>query len=304
MLFRSPSLKTGATPLYYAARCGFQDLVDHLIVKDPKHVSATGGWYVTPLVAALGAGHFQIADLLHDNGAHPNVRGYTDNTPLHSAPCYGEFKIVQELLKHKADVTARNAYGQTPLQYALGDYAGGRFDIGLSLSNVAQLLLEHGADVNARDNDHSTPLHFAAQYGRIEVVHVLLEQAANLGAEDGDRKTAFPAVSEYVNARNAEGKSPLHLASQGSYYEGQNVNLSNVARLLLEHGADVNALSNDSSTPLHFAARRGRIEVVHVLLEHGANAGAEDDNGRTALQVAPYRLLDEFMKLLSEHRVG
>ena len=300
----TPSQKSGATPLYYAARCGFQDLVEHLIVKDPKHVSATGGWYVTPLVVALGARHFQIAKLLHDNGAHPNVRGYDDNTPLHSAACYGKFNIVQELLKYKADVTARNIYGQTPLQYALGGFAGEDIDVGPSLSKIVRLLLEHGADVTARDDDHSTPLHFAAEYGRVEVVHMLLEHAANPGADDDDRKTAFLVVLEYVNARDAEGKSPLHLASQGSNHESQNVNLCNVVRLLLEHGADVNALSNGRSTPLHIAARRGRIEVVRVLLEHGANTGGKDDNGRTALQVASYLGYDEVMKLLSEHRAG
>jgi ankyrin repeat protein len=201
-------------------------------------------------------------------------------------------------------LTAQNAQGQTPLQYALGGFAGENVDVGPLLSKVVRLLLEHGADVTARDNDHSTPLHFAAEYGRVEVVHMLLERAANPGAEDDDRKTAFPVVLEYVNARDAKGKSPLHLASQGSNHESQNVNLSNVAGLLLEHGADVSALSNDRSTPLHVAARRGRIEVVRVLLEHGANAGGKDDNGRTALQVASYWGNDEVMKLLSEHRAG
>jgi hypothetical protein len=36
----TPFSKTGATPLYYAARCGFQDLVEHLIVNNPKQVNA------------------------------------------------------------------------------------------------------------------------------------------------------------------------------------------------------------------------------------------------------------------------
>jgi hypothetical protein len=113
-----PFSKSGATPLYYAARCGFQDLVEHLIVNDPKQVNARGGYYLTPLVAALAAGHFQTATVLGENGAHPNVRGYGERTPLHSAACYGEFEMVQVLLKYKADFNARDEDGKTPLHFA------------------------------------------------------------------------------------------------------------------------------------------------------------------------------------------
>ena len=56
--------------------------------------------------------------------------------------------------------------------------------------------------------------------------------------------------------------------------------LPNVARLLLEHGADINAWIDRGSTTLHVAVR---VEVVRVLLEHGANLDAEDNKGRTPL---------------------
>ena len=79
--FTAPS-KSAATPLYYAALCGFRDLVEHLTVNNPKHVHATGGHYVTPLVAALGNGHRQTAKFLIDNGADPNVRGHYRMTPV------------------------------------------------------------------------------------------------------------------------------------------------------------------------------------------------------------------------------
>jgi hypothetical protein len=48
----SHSSKSGATPLYYAALCGFQDLVEYLIVDYPNQVNARGGYLLTPLVAA------------------------------------------------------------------------------------------------------------------------------------------------------------------------------------------------------------------------------------------------------------
>lgn len=76
-----------------------------------------------------------------------------------------------------------------------------------------------------------------------------------------------------------------------------------VARLLLEHGADVNARISDGSgrTPLHVAAESNRAEVVRVLLEHGANVSAEDSRGRTPFQDASAKGYDEIMKLLLEY---
>jgi hypothetical protein len=53
------SSKSNAIPLYYAALCGFQGLVEHLIFKYPQHVNTRGGYHVTPLVAALAGSTFR-----------------------------------------------------------------------------------------------------------------------------------------------------------------------------------------------------------------------------------------------------
>jgi hypothetical protein len=202
-----------AVPLYYAALCGFQDLVEHLIRRYPQHVNIHGGYNVTPLVAALAGEHFQTAKILRDNGADPNVNGFINQSPLHSAAYYGHLQMVQELLEHKADVDARGS-GQTPLSFMLDDISTApRTPSQISqFHNITRLLLEHGADVNAcNGGDLSTPLHMATRNGRVEVVRVLLEHGANVGAEDND------------------GQTPFQLASS----EGQ----SDIIKLLSEHGS-------------------------------------------------------------------
>jgi hypothetical protein len=104
--------KTPAAPLYYAALCGFHDLVEHLITKHPQDVNANGGYYVRPLVAALAGEHVQTADLLRHNGADPNVRNQYRRNPLHrmassgTCPfpeCKKEFGRFQELERHICD---------------------------------------------------------------------------------------------------------------------------------------------------------------------------------------------------------
>jgi ankyrin repeat protein len=201
--------KHGTSPLYYAALCGFQDLVQNLIVKYPQHVNASGGCYLTPLVAALAGKHFQTAELLRHSGADPNVQWLVGNTPLHSAASLGDVEMVQELLDMGADVNFQNERGESPLDYTCRNPHQADDTFPIILGNVTQLLLDRGADINARTNDSWTPLHTAVHYGYIEVVRVLLEHGADVGSED------------------KQGKTPFTLAKEGHY---------EIMKLLLEHG--------------------------------------------------------------------
>src|SRR5258708_14206339 len=78
-----------ATPLYYAALCGFYDLSEQLIIKHPQQVNITYGYCVSPLGAALSGGHLEIAQLLYERGADVDVRGDISRTPLDSVSASG-----------------------------------------------------------------------------------------------------------------------------------------------------------------------------------------------------------------------
>ena len=241
------STKSNATPLYYAALCGFKDLVEDLVIKYPQHVNARGGYYVTPLLAAVVKRNFRIVELLRHNGADVNFRRDDGRTPLHSAAWSGDPEIVRVLLDYEVDVNARGYRSSTPLHCASdGPFLPPTPHNGPQLlPDVARLLLEHGAYVNARMDCGWTPLHLAADKGRVEVARVLLEFSANVGGEDD------------------EGRTPMHNAAEHGRVE--------VVRVLLKHGANVDAEDNEGKTPLHLAMNYVRVEVVSVLLEYGAN---------------------------------
>jgi ankyrin repeat protein len=180
-LFNIRDSKSDAAPLYYAARCGFHDLVEHLIDKYPQHVNATGGRFITPFVAALARRHFQVAQLLHRNGSSVGPRGFCELTPLMSAACLGDIEMVEVLLNYKADIKAQDIHGCTALHCAA--------ECGLpSAPEVVRLLLKRGADINACRTDLATPLHEAA---RFDVVRVLLEHGASVDGKDDKGQTAF-----------------------------------------------------------------------------------------------------------------
>ncbi|KAH9955976.1 ankyrin repeat-containing domain protein [Lactifluus volemus] len=89
------------------------------------------------------------------------------------------------------------------------------------------------------------------------------------------------------------GWTPLHRASLSGHLE--------VVRLLLDHGADVNATKQDHRRSLHLASSSGYPEIVKLLLERGADIHVLDDDGRTPSQEASRRGYRRIVKLLSEY---
>jgi ankyrin repeat protein len=202
LLFASRSDRN--SPLYYAALCGFSNLVEQLIAKHPQYVDAIGGYYRTPAVAALAGRHFQLAQMLYRNGCSVDPRGDMKMSPLHSAADYGDLEMVEVLLNCGVDVNAQTEYGSTVLLYALWEQAGPPTNLG-----VVRSLLDHGADPNVGNKSGTTPLHQASQSGTIEIVRLLVEHSTSVEAKDGN------------------GKTPLDIASGEQREE--------IVKLLLEH---------------------------------------------------------------------
>ena len=283
--------------MYYSSLCGFNDIVEHLVIKHPEHVNAIGGRYQLPLLAALLGKHTEVANtllnsgadvhfrdnwgktplhtlfegdydavelarLLLEHGADVNRRDRDNNTPLHLVMASWMYKCVAILLEHGAEVNAENKESKTPLHLLFENSYSDEDD----LFDIAQLLIQRGADVNIREMDQWAPLHWAAFDGRLSIARLLLDHGARVSAE------------------NDQSEVPLLLVSQGNYKSQEHG--AGLAQLLLEHGADVNARAKNEWTPLHWAAFKGRLEITQLLLDHGANVNAENDYRETPLHLA------------------
>jgi ankyrin repeat protein len=167
---------------------------------------------------------------------------------------------------------------------------------------VAAALLATGLELNIFE---------AAATGQTERVRALLKQDAGLAnafAPDGfhplglavffgHRETveALLGAGADVNAASRESMkvTPLHSAAAARQ--------TAIARLLIAHGAKVNAAQAESGfTPLHEAAANGDLEFARLLLEHGAEINAKMKDGKTPLAFAISRHQTEMAAFLRE----
>lgn len=100
-------------------------------------------------------------------------------------------------------------------------------------------------------------------------------------AETGDlgtAKTILEARPECVSATDQDKYTPLHRAAYENHLE--------MAELLLQFGADVNARTEFKWTPLHSACKWNHPDMVALLLQHGADVNALSDGSQTPLHIA------------------
>ena len=139
---------------------------------------------------------------------------------------------------------------------------------------LRSLVEKDPALVNAHSPDGFTPLGLAAFFGHAETVEALLAAGAEVNLASRESMKMPPLGSAMAVQRN------------------------DIARTLIEHGADVNGKAVNDLTALHTAAARGNLEAAKLLLDHGADVNATSTDGKTPLDYAQERNHPEMVEFL------
>jgi ankyrin repeat protein len=188
-------------------------------------------------------------------------------TPLYLAAVNGSAPIIEKLLKAGADANAISSEGETALMTASRT---GNVD-------AVKVLLTHGADVNAKESWHGeTALMWAVAQKHAAVARELIAKGADVGARS--------TVNKWERQNSAEprekwlppgGLTALEFAARQGCVD--------CIPVLVQAGADLNAVDPDGISPLLSAIINGHYDAAEVLLEKGSNPNIADGTGRTPL---------------------
>lgn len=263
----------GGTALHAAASGGSMNVLKLLVDKNARlDIQDDDG--STPLLLALLQTRYDVAEYLIENGADLNMKDAYGVAPIHAAILQTQPKLLETLLCHKVDIHVKNDEGRTALHLAVGENDG----------LAVELLVAHNANVNTPDEEGSTPLHLAmldSERGALSLrtpneEATALEEALVEWRIDDNETLSGQIAKDCVLTEEAQLK--LHIAVKSGRKQ--------MAELLIENGALVNAKDNSGYTPLHDAVMNGDFAKVLLLLEHGADVEAKDNCGRTPLELA------------------
>jgi ankyrin repeat protein len=261
----------GTTPLHWAVYRVDEELVKALLVKGAK-ADVANNFGSSPLGEAARVANANIVSLLLDAGANASRANQDGETPLMLVARTGSVKVADLLVKHGANVNLHEEFRkQTPLMWAAAE----------KKPEMVAYLISKGASLNVRAiaNDWPnqmtneprvqyrptgglTALLYAARSGCLACVEALVKAGADVNLPNPDGMTAMMVASDNAN--------------------------SEVAKYLLDHGANPNTWDWYGRTPLYVAVnmRGGKdsnpgvrdaasLELIRALLKAGVNADAQ-----------------------------
>lgn len=315
----------GFFPIHVAAQRFSNKVLEFLIDEGNKigcsklkMLSFVDGDNNKPLHAAVQFGNLGAVKLCLENGASIDETIEMDNsTPVHVACAQGSFEILKLMFEKQPDlflevVHAQDSSQMTPLHKAAM----------FNHVEIADYLLEKGAFIDALDKEKRTPLLLASIRNCVKMACYLISKGSNIRLKDSSnrnllhliidqdspnkstknganqimscKKSSLKSLEQILielskhetyidllNDQDIDGCTCIHYASKYGFV--------NCLKLLISFGANINLKNKDKQSPLHFAAKYGRVSSCLEILkcQNSRNHVNEKDiTGMTSLHWA------------------
>ena len=277
-----------------------KQIVD-LLINAGADVNAKDNISSTPLDNSIsdqqGEDNLQLVEMLIAKGADVNKHYSDGSAPINNAIFYNNNEVVEILIKAGANVNIKKDGGTTPLHQASSGYS--------DRTEIIELLIKNGARVNLKNDYDATPLDLAKidatkkvlrKYNAktaLELINpndALLHKSIQEGNIDAVRKSISAGAD--INSK-IDGILPIIGASDGGY--------NNITKLLIEKGADLNAVNRNGKSISHklaFGESDDEVELVKLLINKGANINLIDGDGFTPIM---YARNPKIISILSEN---
>ena len=281
------------------------------LLQEGANPDGVPGHHVTPILYAAREGEPEVVQALLDAGAGPEgggllqaaimdgdvaafqrwlVAGLDPDRPAPMSVDYNVLQVISDTvwrsdlgepealemarlaIEHGVDVDRHGMHGFTPLILAVSKQQAW----------MVELLLENGAEIGLTDEEGWNALDMAAFRQDGELVALLVDHGAEPGIQEAVSLGRIDQVRDLVAADRSclerqciGGNRPLGIALKHGHLE--------VARWLVEAGANVAVRNEEQETMLHLAARGNLAEMVGLLIERGAEVDARDRSEETPL---------------------
>ncbi|XP_075766311.1 protein phosphatase 1 regulatory subunit 12B isoform X3 [Pelodiscus sinensis] len=245
-------------------------------------------------LAACSSGDADEVKRLLARGARVNTANVDGLTALHQACIDENLDMVKFLVENGANVNQQDNEGWTPLHAVAS----------CGYLNIAEYLLRHGANVSAVNSEGEVPSDLAEEAAMKDL---LLEQVKKQGvdlelARKEEEQQMLQDARQWLNSGKLEdvkqprsGATALHVAAAKGYSE--------VMRLLIQAGFNLNVQDNDGWTPLHAAAHWGVKEACTILAEGLCDMDIRNKLGQTPFDVADEGLVEHLEMLQKKQNV-
>ena len=292
---------TNDSVLYKACENGHIEVVKVLL----KHHADPNRSSVPPLNIACAKGHLEIAKILIENGAIVNLADEDAVSALQEASGGGNAKLVEYLISKDAELDRCNSDYWTPLHIA---YCKRDFKMMEVLVKHGADVDVHGPGGDEDYNDEDTCLNLACKNGDMEMINFLLAHGADAAAYNHHGRSPFITAYEKGNREVVDLflQRDVDLNNINCHYLVGDVQYQNkssplmfacakgditVVKRLLSHGADPNLMRKDitlTDSAVISACRGGHVEVLQVLLDQGVDVNQKDYMGNNSLMFLLY----------------